>query len=271
MYNGVIGARGMHKLQNYSADEPVYDNNAYSFSSTYQDGQLKLHSTHPTAPTVPGGNPEYHMTQLDSHALTGNVKRFREGATAYRNNRDLAKTHRDSFIEQANEKARQMPISSSTTTFSDRRTSLPPLIVDSADTSEDELARNEVTPLKRLRPAPVPPISHEATNRRSSRPMSSLTPQRSAAADLTPSDDQRSPTATGRGTSHSPSQVQTMQNTIEVPSKRMRHEGVSGWCIKHKSKSIFVPDSQWRSSKKDGRNALVCDRLDVFTYQSGSG
>jgi hypothetical protein len=249
MYDGAVGARAMHKLQNYGADELVYDNKAYSFSSTYQDGQLKLYSTHLTAPTVPGGNPEYHMSQLKAYALTSDKDTFVRGATAYRDNRDLAMTYRDSFIEQANERACQMPISSSTTTFSDSRTSLSPLIANS-DTSEDELARNEVTPVKRLKPAPVPPNSQQATTGRSSRTTSSLTPRRSA--------------------DPSTNQVQTLQNAIEVPSKRMRHEGVLGWCIKHEGKSAFVPDSQWTPSKKDGRKALFCDRLDVFTYQSGS-
>lgn len=173
MYDGAVGARAMHKLQNYGADNPVYDNKAYSFSSSYHDGQLKLCATHPTAPTIPGRNPEYRTSQLDSYALTGNVRSFREGATAYRDNRDLAITYRDSFIEQANERARQMPISSSTATFSNSRTSLSPLMVNS-DTSEDELARNDVTPAKRLRPAPVTPNVHEATTRRSSRTTSSL-------------------------------------------------------------------------------------------------
>jgi hypothetical protein len=269
MYDGAVGARAMHKLQNYGADELVYDNMAYSFSSTYQDGRLQIYSTHPTKPLTPGGQPEYHMTKTKGFDMTSDRETFVKGATAYRDNRDLAMTYRDSFIEQANERARQMPISSSTTTFSDSRASLSPLIVGS-DTSEDELARNEVTPVKRPRPTPMPLNSHEATTRRSSRSTSSSTPQRSAAADLTPLDNQRSLTVTGPGTCPSTNQVQTLQNAIEVPSKRMRHEGVLGWCIRHKSKSVFVPDSQWTSLKKDGRKALFCDRLDVFTYQSGS-
>lgn len=103
---------------------------------------------------------------MNGYDMTGNLKNFREGATAYRNNRGVAMTYRPSFIKQANEKAHQMYISDSTTTISNSRASLSPLIVNS-DT-EDELARNEVTPVKRPRPAPVPPSRRKGTSSRSS-------------------------------------------------------------------------------------------------------
>ena len=79
----------MHSFQNYGADETVYDGNAYAFTSTYLDGPLKRYSTHPTAPTVSGGQAEYHMTPMRSFAITDTAERFREGVTAYRNARDL--------------------------------------------------------------------------------------------------------------------------------------------------------------------------------------
>ncbi|KAH0592443.1 hypothetical protein MHUMG1_09829 [Metarhizium humberi] len=41
-YNGAHGARAMHALQNYKLAEPTYDGNAYTYSSTYHDGTLKL-------------------------------------------------------------------------------------------------------------------------------------------------------------------------------------------------------------------------------------
>lgn len=150
MYDGAVGVRAMHKLQNYGADEPMYDNKAYTFTSTYQDGRLQIYLTHPAGPLASEGQPEYHMTKLNRYDMTGNLKNFRDGATAYRNNRDLAMTHRLSFIKQANEKAHQMDISGSTTTWSDSRTSLSPLIVNS-DT-EDGLARNEVIEPRREPP-----------------------------------------------------------------------------------------------------------------------
>ncbi|KIW25425.1 uncharacterized protein PV07_08598 [Cladophialophora immunda] len=37
--------------------------------------------------------------------MRGNVRNFREGLTAYRNTRDLTKTYRDCFINQANQVA----------------------------------------------------------------------------------------------------------------------------------------------------------------------
>jgi len=101
--DGALGARAIHALQNYGTEEPVFDGNAYTYSSTYVDGQLKLYMHHVTPPTAPGGRPEYHMTQLDSYAMTG---RRIEGAMAFRNARDLAQKHRDSFIQTANARAR---------------------------------------------------------------------------------------------------------------------------------------------------------------------
>lgn len=105
-YDGAIGSRAMHSLQNYGKEEPVYDNNAYTFSSSYHDGYLKLYAHYRTAPTTEGARPEYHMTQLDTWGLTGNIDTFRRGTTALRNARDLAKRHRDRFIEDANTVAR---------------------------------------------------------------------------------------------------------------------------------------------------------------------
>lgn len=61
--NGALGARAMHELQSYGQGEPVYDNNAYTLTSTYHGGQLKIYTTHITPPAGPGQLPEYHMTQ----------------------------------------------------------------------------------------------------------------------------------------------------------------------------------------------------------------
>ena len=46
-YDGALGARGMNSLQSYGKDEPVHDNNAYTITSIYSDGQLKLYTSHP--------------------------------------------------------------------------------------------------------------------------------------------------------------------------------------------------------------------------------
>lgn len=125
LIDGAMGARAMHKLQNYGAEEPEYDNKARSFSATYQAGSssLQLYTTHLTAPLTPRGQPEYHMTKIMGFDLTNNKESFVQGATAYRNNRDLAKKERDSFISQANQVARQMPTPSPNTIITTSRTS----------------------------------------------------------------------------------------------------------------------------------------------------
>ena len=106
-HDGAYGARAMHSLQSYGNDEPVYENNAYTFSSTYHagNGVLQLFAHHLTASTIPGEPPEYHMTQLRTFAMTETCETFVNGLTAFRNTRDMAKEFRDGFIEAANARA----------------------------------------------------------------------------------------------------------------------------------------------------------------------
>ncbi|KID82404.1 hypothetical protein MAJ_11358, partial [Metarhizium majus ARSEF 297] len=104
-YDGAIASRGIHSLQNYGEEEPQYDGQAYTYSSIYHDGTLKLYTHHITAPTTPGARPEYHMTQIKGYAMTSDRETFVQGATAFRNARDLAKRHRDRFIQAANARA----------------------------------------------------------------------------------------------------------------------------------------------------------------------
>ncbi|KAH6662170.1 hypothetical protein B0J14DRAFT_707781 [Halenospora varia] len=105
-YDGALGARGMHKLQSYGQDEPVYDGNAYTISTTYHDGTLRIYTTHPTA--GPGNSTEYHMSQVDGWNMTGNPNTCRQALTAFRNARDWAQEQRDGFILAANERARSV-------------------------------------------------------------------------------------------------------------------------------------------------------------------
>ncbi|EED16134.1 hypothetical protein TSTA_012430 [Talaromyces stipitatus ATCC 10500] len=86
-YDGALGARRMHSLQEYGKDEPEFDNNAYTISSIYHDGTLKM--------------------------FTNNPRTFQEGATWYQNGRDWAKEQRDEAIRRANEKVTQNDIRSS--------------------------------------------------------------------------------------------------------------------------------------------------------------
>ncbi|KAL9120286.1 MAG: hypothetical protein Q9187_003157 [Circinaria calcarea] len=104
-YDGALGARGMHSLQLYGENEPVYDNNAYTITSIYSAGQLKLYTSHPTQPTNPEDRSEYCMTQLKGYSMTSDPETFRQGATAYRNARDWAEDQRDEAITRANKRA----------------------------------------------------------------------------------------------------------------------------------------------------------------------
>lgn len=103
-YDGALGARGIHSLQSYGQDGPVYDKNAYTVTSIYHGSTLKMYTSHPAKPSGPGGRPEYYMTQLGAFAMTNNPETFRQGATAFRNARDWTKELRDEIIRQANEK-----------------------------------------------------------------------------------------------------------------------------------------------------------------------
>ena len=106
-YDGAVGSRAMHSLQNYGREQPQYDRQAYTFTSTYQDGTFKLYVHHLTAPATDGGLPGYHMTQVDAWAMAGNRDGFVRGATAFRDARGLAKDYGDSFITDANARARR--------------------------------------------------------------------------------------------------------------------------------------------------------------------
>ncbi|KAL7919194.1 hypothetical protein ACQKWADRAFT_210330 [Trichoderma austrokoningii] len=103
--DGAHGALAMHTLQNYLLDEPIYDGNAYAFSSTLLDGYLKLYAHHMAAPATLGQGPRYYITPLRAYALSDDGV-YSEGRGAFRNLRMRAKGDRDSFIEIANARAR---------------------------------------------------------------------------------------------------------------------------------------------------------------------
>ncbi|EEQ29627.1 hypothetical protein McanMca71_006708 [Microsporum canis] len=105
-YDGALGARGIYKLQSYK-EKPIYDNNAYTITSTYQSGQLKIYTNHIAAPQDSNGRPEYVMTELNAWSVAGNIDSFRQGVSAYRNARDWAKEQRDRLIRAANERHMQ--------------------------------------------------------------------------------------------------------------------------------------------------------------------
>jgi hypothetical protein len=149
-------------LQSFGTDEAAYDNKAYTISATYHhDGLLKMYSTHPTQPKTPGGEPEYHMTQLRGWCMTDSAETFWQGASAFRNARDWTKGQRDKLIAATNGKVADMPMETSTSDSSGNGMLSPSMIehtLHESDTSADELAvgmRASVPlPHKRLKGGP---------------------------------------------------------------------------------------------------------------------
>ena len=143
LYDGALGARGMHELRSYADPETAYDNNAYTITSTYHGGTgaLKLYSTHLTPSMSPEISIEYRMTQLNGWDMTGNPDTFRQGASALRNARDWAKEIREELMIAANGKvpdAENSDLVSSTQSFvslSSNEATHP-----ESETSTDELA-----------------------------------------------------------------------------------------------------------------------------------
>ena len=147
-YDGALGTRGIQSLQSYGQSEPVYDNKAYTITSIYNDGQLKLYTSHPGQPTGPGNRPEYYMHQVKAWAMTSDSDTFRRGATAYRNARDWTKEKRDGFIETANGRMPDTATESQSLRSSacerESISTAGPVLVQS-DTSADELDLEEQT------------------------------------------------------------------------------------------------------------------------------
>jgi hypothetical protein len=101
------GARGMLKMQSYGQGGDTFDGNAYTLGSTYHSGSgvltmYVMHPTQPADPADPTAQPEYHTTQLNSFAMTGNRDTCVEEAKWFRNSRDWAKEYRDRAIARAN-------------------------------------------------------------------------------------------------------------------------------------------------------------------------
>ena len=145
-HDGAVGARVMHSLDSYRRHKPEYDRTMKSYSSTYHPATstLQLFGHHMTAPQAPQAQSEYHMTQIGSFAMTHNAERFREGATAFRNLRDLAESARDSAVQEANRAARHAPTSKPSTAFTESRDSRSVTYEHDSDTSTEELAAQEL-------------------------------------------------------------------------------------------------------------------------------
>jgi hypothetical protein len=143
-YDGALGARGTQSLRSYGQDESVYDNNAYTITSIYHGGQLKMYTSHPTQPTSPGGRPEYFLNQLKGWSMTSDPDTFRQGASWFRNARDWAKEQRDGAIARANERANDSQAGA--------------LAVDASDFSEITSFASEAS----LEPYEIEPLTQES-------------------------------------------------------------------------------------------------------------
>ena len=106
LYDGALGARGIHRLRVFINSNASYDENAYTLSATYCSGTLRIYTHHPTMSNSPGREQDYHMTQLKGWDLIGDPDTFAEGIRAFRNARDWAKEQRDGLIAAANTKSR---------------------------------------------------------------------------------------------------------------------------------------------------------------------
>ncbi|SLM38477.1 hypothetical protein LPUS_08696 [Lasallia pustulata] len=104
LYDGAVGARGVHELRSYVDPETLHDSKAYTITSTYHNGTLRLYTTHSTPSTNPNRDYEFRMTQLRGWDMTDNPDTFRQGAGALRNARDWAKEKREEIITAANGK-----------------------------------------------------------------------------------------------------------------------------------------------------------------------
>ena len=144
-FDGALGARGIHKLRSLNTDPTLaYDNNAYTITSTYNDGTLKIYTIHPTQASDMEDSPEYHMAQLRGWLLTDTPETFRQGVGAFRNARDWARTQRDELIVTANGRPTAMPGETSTLEPSTHSISQSTIELDAleSETSADELSQD---------------------------------------------------------------------------------------------------------------------------------
>lgn len=109
-YDGAFGARGMHRLQNYTKndDDETYDQVARTFTFVYFTGVLTLYAHHLSQPDGPKTSSHYHMNELDSWLLSKSQQQCAEGITAWRNLRVLAHELRKQSLDDADQRrARQ--------------------------------------------------------------------------------------------------------------------------------------------------------------------
>lgn len=99
------GGRAMVTIRTHLDPQTAYDSNAYTTIFTYApNGLLNLYTVH--AVKVKGNvyPCELRIIRHRSFAMLDSPDTFREGATWFRNARELMKEYRDSHIDRANKK-----------------------------------------------------------------------------------------------------------------------------------------------------------------------
>ncbi|KAL3488277.1 hypothetical protein BJX62DRAFT_212222 [Aspergillus germanicus] len=123
-YNGAFGSRAMHSLREYihqattgegkeedknGGDEStLFDNNAYTISSTLESstGMLTLYTSHPRKTKwtdEPNQDPEQIMSRLGSWCLINGPDELLGAVSVYRNARDWAREQREELIRKVND------------------------------------------------------------------------------------------------------------------------------------------------------------------------
>jgi len=171
-YHGAVCARGMHELRSYVGQETLYDNNAYTITSTYHhSGLLTMYTTHPTLSKDTKRPTEYRMTQLRSFAMTDAPDTFRQGARVLRNAREWAEEQREELIAAANGKVADAEHSdsvSSTQSFVSLSSDEPVHL--ESETSADELALDTNTFARSTPRTPVGARTNPSPKIESNRP-----------------------------------------------------------------------------------------------------
>jgi hypothetical protein len=100
VYDLVIGARAMYKLQTYGQTRPEFDGNAYTIGATYfsPSASLILWTVHPFRPQHPTHELNYHTTKLCSFLMDDLEEDFNRGLLALENARTWAKKQRQMLI-----------------------------------------------------------------------------------------------------------------------------------------------------------------------------
>ena len=180
-YDGALGARGMHSLQSYGRDDRFFDNKAYTITSIYHGGQLKMFTSHPAEPDGSRSRPEYHMHQLRSFAMADIAETFRQGAAYYRNARDWARDQRDEAVRHANKRAGEHRARTAAAVPSPVQTSISGATVENASSisrdSRDERGESPSTTANpQDRCTPPPELGSDASSKRSSEQVKQWSP-----------------------------------------------------------------------------------------------